>query len=422
MTNSFESLYGKQGIDTPYEREQFTYRPDLSYTKEYIRQILPQEIQQQIERSRTFKLSQVLMDYDELIKDIEQMLSDIEERNNPDKMRELKSLLKNKDYKELSTFEKENSNYNQTGDFEMYSMLFQLRETLVLRREFLDNRFRTQITNQTEIEDIQQAEDHLIDEWEQIEAKTLEGYQKLMEHEDEGDAIDDESGSTQIPFLNYEDLEVLERQKRKKELFHISLADISYVHRNRCLMLINLVENAKILVYRSNDLIKDQLKEFILSFNDLHDIQAVKIHLILAFRDIRKKHQGLKGQMMMIDNEKETIASEAQYTYQQLELETIEPIKEWLYNYSDLTGNSMNRFAKYMVSSLKNTKENYNYGLSDLLNLYRKELYFYSQKLDFLREKEEIRKFYRILEDLEGMEEIQPKWVDEYLKMNGYEI
>jgi hypothetical protein len=418
MSETFEQLYGNKGIDTPYERKQITYLPELNYNKRDLNEILRPETKQAIERARTFTINQNLSEYDELIADIDQVLKDLEARNDKGLIGKLKEMLSQKQFKEIIAFEREQSGYSQTGDFEIYSLLYNMKDSMSVRRDFLDDRFRTQITNETDIEKIQEAEESAIGEWEQLEAKVLESYKTLTE----SDSDQDDSHSTSVQDLNYEVLDKLEKQKRNKELLHTSLADVSYIHRNRYFMFMEIVEKAKTLVYQSNSLIDKNLKDFVLSLQDMGGYSAPKAHLILNFRKVKEKHEGLKGRMMTIEDQKETFASEKQYLYQQMEVKTIEPLKSWMYQQQDNHSESLDMFSQYMVNSMTDSRKTYEKTVADMLNFYKSESDFYEQQIYFLKNKEEIRKFHSIFKDLEGVKQIQVDWVDEYLKANGYSV
>lgn len=421
MSEAFDHLYGSKGIDTAYERDLVSYRPNIKYKKEQLSQIIRPEVQQSIERAKTFTISQNLEEYDELIAEIEQMMKDIASRNSKTLIDRLKERLSQKLYKEVMSFESEQSGYSQTGDYELYSLLYNMKASMETRRDFIDDRFRTQITSETDLAEIQAAEAQGIEEWEQLEARTMEGYRLMTNHdEDHAGAFDDDSLVTNLDHLSYEELERIEKKKRNREIFHTSLADTSYVHRNRYFLFLDIVEKAKILVYESNQLIDKNLKEFILSLSDLASISSAKAHLILTFKKMKDKHEALKGRMMTIDDEKESFASEKQYMYQQLETKSIEPIKEWLYAQESEISGALDIFSEYMVDSMSESRNSYESSLSDMLNFYKSEADFYGQQIYFLKNKEEIRKFYRILEDLEDVEQIHGEWVEEYLKTNGY--
>lgn len=416
---TFDQLYGKKGIDTPYEREKITYRPHIQYSKEDIHKIVRPEILQSIERARTFTITHNLSEYDELIAEVDQMLKDIESRNTSDLIARLKTMLTDRQYKEVINFERQYSGYNKTGDFELYVLLSNMKESMQVRRNFLDDKFRTQLTSETDIQKIEEAELKSIDDWEQLEAKVVEGYKNLNHDHDEDD-VQESLLSVNNAQLSLEQIELLEKRKRNKELLHTSLADTSYIHRNRYFMFMTIVEKAKILVYQSSSLIDNNLKSFILTLNELPNLSAPKSHLILQFRKLRDKHEAIKGRMMTIDDEKETFASEKQYMYQQLETKTMEPMKNWLYNQDDSYSGALDIFSQYMVNSMKDTRSTYEQTLADILNFYKSEADFYDQQITFLKNKEEIRKFYSILEDLEDVEQIRGEWVEEYLKVNGY--
>ncbi len=423
MSETIDKLYGGEGIDTSYERERITYRPDIRYSKDKLSMIIRPEVQQSIERSRTFTISQNLSEYDELIHEVDQMLKDIENRGSRSLFDQFKNLLSDKKIKEIISFERNQSGYTQTGDFELYSILYFMKDSMQGRRDFIDNRFRIQITNETELEKIEEAEEVSISEWEQLEARVMEGYRFLAEHDDEDDYAhpsDEDSLVSHIDYITYEEIEKLEREKRRKELFHVSLADTSYIHRNRYFMFLEIVEKAKILTYHSESLINDNLKDLIIGLSELGNLSSAKAHLILQFRKLREKHEGLKGRMMTIDDEKENFGSEKQYLYQQLETKTVEPIKEWLHSQEEEISGALDKFSTYLVDSMKESQGSYESSIADLLNFYQSEANFYEEQIDFLKNKEEIRRFYRIIEDLEEIGEIRNSWVDEYLKANGY--
>lgn len=424
MSESFDKIYGGRGIDTPYEREKVEYRPQLKFKKEQLEFILRPETKQAIERSRTFTISHNLSEYDELIAEIDQMLKDIEARNKPDLMKTLNVYLSERKYKEQFILERQLSGYDQSGDYELYSLLYNMKESMQVRRDFIDDKFRTQITNETSIESIQESEEKSIGEWEQLEARVLEGYKNIMDHDDEDEVhpLDDDTLTVNSTHLTYTEIEKLEKEKRTKEMFHTSLADTSYVHRNRYFMFLEIIEKARILTYHSNSLVDKNLKSFILSLKDLGNMTTAKAHLILQFKKVKDKHESLKGRMMTLDDEKETFASEKQYMYQQLETKTTEPLKDWLYQQNDDVSGALDIFSAYLVDSMKDSRKNYEDSLSDMLNFYKSEADFYDQQINFLKNKEEIRKFYSILKDLEDVEQIQGEWVEEYLKANGYTV
>ncbi|HDX9713158.1 hypothetical protein PDL03_19185 [Bacillus cereus] len=423
MKNAYEELYGSKGIDTNYEREKIEYRPSIGYTKEMAIQNLQPQVKGIIERSRKFTVSQSLLDYDELINEVNVILKDIKERNDNQLIDKLTENLKQRRVKEAALLEKEYCGYKQKGDLELYSLLFNIKESITSQREFIDSRFRVQFTNESDLEKIEKAELKSIEEWEFLEAQVLEGYSILAEaHEDDEEPIMDENLFPNIRELNYEVLTKMEQIKRKQEMFHITLADTSYIHKNRYFMILNVIEKAKILVYDSKSLIDKNLKAFILSIKEFGDLSIVKSHLVLNFNDIQDQHLSIKGRMISLDVEKEIFASEKHYLHQQLEVKTTEPLKNWLFNQEEQMSGSMDLFATYMINSIDNVKKTYESNIADILNFYKSESDFYEKQTNLLRNKEEIRRFYRILEDLEGVQEIQGPWIEEYLRAEGYSI
>jgi hypothetical protein len=402
-------VFGGKGIDTPYERELIDPEIHIDLpekTSSY--QILPDTLNM-IERSREFRLSKALMDYRDLLQQIQDLLSKLEQRNSTQAFKDFIMMLSsgNKTFHELLAIENQNSGYKDTSDFELYAMLFRMGKSIETRIEFLDKYFRTQLTSETDPEIIEQEEIASILEWEKTENELVEYYLQLSHEPDEDIDIEKE-------------IQRLERKKRQYERLHNTLADTSFIHRNRYKMFVDVIEQAAMLIDNPKSLIDGEMGYFIKQLSNFNDLKAVKTHLILLFRQYKEKHQALKGKYMLIDDMKETFLSEKHYLLQRISRDSIDPIRNWLYEQSESTSRALDIFANLMVNSIERSKQQYEDSITDILKFYRKEAVFYHQQMAYIQKKEEIRLFLRIIEDLEEVNEISDEWIDEYLKVNGY--
>jgi hypothetical protein len=404
-----DEFFGDKGIDTPYERELIDPEVNIEFpekTSEY--QILPDTLNM-IERSREFRLSKALMNYQELYDEIQALLSKIEERNSNDSaFKEFVQALQtsSKNIYELLEIENQHSGHTDSGDFELYGMLFRMGKSISVRMTFLDQYFRTQLTDKTNIDEIEQAELDSISEWEKKENEIAAIYLELS------DEID-EAAETEI--------NKLEEEKRVYERLHTTLADISFIHQNRYLMFSEVVQQAKILVEHPTSLIDGDMRYFLKQLSMLPDLSTAKIHLLLLFRQYKEKLQSLKGKYAFIDDMKETFLSEKHYLFQRITRNATDPIRKWLYDQIESASRTLDIFASLMVNAIKRSKEQYEDSMMDLLKFYRKEAVFYYEQIAYLQKKEQIRLFLRIIEDLQETSEITDEWIEEYVKANGYE-
>lgn len=399
-------VYGNRGIDTQYEREKIKYRPHLIYPDRESKYPMSDEAIVQISRAIDFSIGEVIVNYNKLIEKITELLNTIEERNPDDDFAEYLSVLKKNELNKIIEAEKKHSDYYGAVDYEVYTILYFMRESIQKRVEFIDENYRTLITSRTEEDEILEDEMSSINEWIKTEYDLAEAYEKVMHEEEDHDI--------------YAKIEALEEKRRELEQFHTSLSDIAYVHQNRYHFFETLIDIANTLVNHSNTLIGDSVDVFIENLLSLGSLKNLEVHLMLQFKEFRRKLDALKNQYLLIDDEKEQFASEKQNFYHKVMLEANNEIKNWLYDQVEGVSETFDLFASIIVDSLKETKKTYDETLADLLNFYQTEANFYERQLNLIQKKEEIRQFARIIEDLEDADSIDPEWIQKYLEDKGY--
>jgi hypothetical protein len=422
MIMDLDELYGKPGIDTPYEREKITYRPHVAMSdQDRFYRIHPSTILR-IERSKDFTISRSLIDYDALAKEIEELMGVIKERHKGADLNQYQESLKNGAHKEVIAWEDKFSGHRGTPDIEIYTMLARMKASVESRRDFLDLHYRNQITSDRHVDQVKQREEQSIDEWIQMEIKFQEIEEQIHAmYQDHGhdELYEEDSMRTQIAALEAE-LMSQDAAKKARSTFHTTLADTSYVHRNRYLMFKQVLEKAKQLVRTPQLILGDGVEELLTRLATLPDRPGAKSHLILSFREIKNNHTQLKGQFMMIDDQKEEFISKQQWFFQQLQVKSNQTLQDWLYNQDENGASAFQSFAGLIVGSMKTTGEKYQGSNAEILRFYQHEAVFYDDQMGLIQKKEELRRFLKILEDLEEAGVVTVEWAQDYLKAQGY--
>ncbi|WDI05146.1 hypothetical protein PUW25_25395 (plasmid) [Paenibacillus urinalis] len=415
-----EDIFGQRGIDTSYERNQVNYRPDLKMPKkDRFFRINPATVQKII-RSEDFTITSVLKGYSELVERMNVLMKMIEDRNQTPSFFEYKGILESGDQSRIIEQEDILCGPRASGDAEIYTILYRMKASCSMQFEFVDGHYRTQITGNAEVSAVEESEANMINQW--IEAEQV--FNRLTDeiqsaYSDEENHEEDITNST---------ISSLERQiydqdltRQQMEALHVSLSDTSYVHRNRYAMYSQLLDQMQFLITNPAVVMKDDLKGMILQVAPLADKSSVAAYVLLSFRNIKDKLTSLKGQYALIDDQKESFVSKQQWFYQQLESKSGVGVKNWLYNQSD-TNESMNALAEIIVGSLSQSKNQYDSSITDMTRFYQQEAIFYSQQYQLIQKKEEIRRFLRILEDLQEASNIDEEWAISYLETNGYAV
>ncbi|QHW35679.1 hypothetical protein GZH47_32800 (plasmid) [Paenibacillus rhizovicinus] len=419
-----DELYGKTGIDTPYEREQVMYRPQVVMPdRERIAMVNPNTIIK-IERAKDFTIAQSLIDYDALSKAIEAIMQTIEGRQATADFKAYKGDLAAGDSAKIIAWEDKYSDHHGAPDYEVYTILFHMKKSVDSRRSFIDTHYRNQITDERNVEDLLNAEHSSIAGWTQMELKFLEIEEKIQQlYQEHGDdeSVDENDIQRQVAALE-EELASQDAAKRDKSEFHTTLADASYIHRNRYLMFMQVTEKAKQLIEQPQLVLGDGTHDMIMQISTLTDRSGAQSHLILAFRDLKTKHTQLKGQYQSINDQKEQFVSKQLWFYQQLKVKSGQGLQDWLYNQNENSTDTFQKLATLLVDSMKTTGDKYQSGNADILRFYQQESVFYDDQMGLIQKKEEIRRFLKIIEDLEDVSVVTEEWAQDYLKAQGYAI
>lgn len=401
---SHDKWYGNIGIDTDYERSLLKYRPNLIYPEKESVFPIPSEIVMEIRRSQDFTMSKTLIDYEELIEEIGKVLSDIEDSlSNDDLFEEYLKVLEGGKLKEVFKYEDKRNDYEGSSELDIYTILYLIKSSVEEQYDFLDENYRVKITDETEMEKVLESEMSLIDDW------ILEEYKILEMYEEAGHDID-----------NYDDylyeIFKLEDERKRKKDFHRSIADVSYVHRNRYTMASHILKRAKEIIYYPKSLVGKDLDVLLENLITLPDVSSLSIHLLLEFKNKRERYENLREKFLFINSSKEMIASRRQLMYRDIVYNSNGNLKKWLEGEAEGYSESFDSLAGLLVHSVKNTEETYEKSLGDMLNIYQTEFDFYSNQMTHIREKEKIRQFARIVEDFEEAQVIDDDWINEYVK------
>lgn len=415
--------YGQSGIDTQYEREKIAYRPVIKLKKSsYFYEIEPKQ-QLKIERSATFKVSDALEYYDHLLARIDDLMLFIQKSNDESVFKQYLDVLHNKSLDEIVEKENELAGYKGKIDYEVYTILYRIKSALDMQRAFIWNRFGTYFIHENNLDLLKEKEEQALEEWltleYKIKTKEKDLYDLYQEHYHD-DQITNEKASHFIKSLENE-ISQLYQAAKEKEIVYTTLADIAYVHLNRATMLDEIVGDLEEMVRHPERLLQGDMKNFILFLSEFNRPQALKAHLILSFKMAKEKHNGLKQQYVLMSTDKERRASEKEWFFQQMETKASYPVLSWLYEHYHQENDAFNDLANLVTEAAEKAHQEYENALVDLLKYYRNEANYYHQQIQLIRKKEKIRKYLRIIEDLEEVEQATDQWIDEYVKMNGYQ-
>lgn len=407
-----DKLFGYMGIDTKYERELLNYKPIISFLKKKSSFAGREEVSQLVERSEMFPTYQIIHDYQELIGDLNDLIKYIEVVTGKELIQQSSGFLSEKKLTDLFQFEKSQDAISNHQLLDVYSICLFLLDSMQFRLDDILSKYVTQFSKETDVSKIEADEKQSVLEWKTLESKTAEAYTSLVNEDQEHDHIVDGFIHTTI---SHEMIEELERLTYEKELLHTTLSDLAYIHRNRFFMMMETIEKLKTLVYDPTSLVADGLDSLVHSIFQAKDKTAMESHLLIAYKKEKDKHHSMKFKYLEFQSPKERFAADKQYFLQQLELKAKQSLTTYLYDNMDASSTASDKFNSLLVKSLEQTSADYELILAEMLNFYRTEALFYEQILLFLKNKQEIRVFYRICKDLQEKESIDIQWVGDYI-------
>lgn len=408
-----DSLFGGKGIDTKYERSLIYYRPLLSYLREY-QPLMPEvEVNQDIERAERFPVYQIVYDYNELLDEIENMFILIRNKVAKEKIDEIEMHFKNKSYNKIFDFENSVENINQYNYLEYYTMGLFIKESIQFRLDEVIDKYVKQYTDEVDPEKIKEAEEVSIEEWKQLEQKSMsieEDYEKGLISVSSSDeyAYDD---------VLAELVNDLETMKQDKYDLHTTLADLGYIHRNRYFMMLHIIDSLYSLVESIQSLVPNDIENLIYAFDkNKSKLNSIKAHLLIQYKNAKEQHSLAKGQYTNYVSKKETLANDKQYFYQQVVNNTKNDLMDFVYANINDESDSVQMMNEIIVGSMVESNDNYNNVLAEIFNFYKEEANFYQEMLLKIQAKEKIKVLYRIIEDIGEVSVLTKEWIANYVE------
>ena len=404
------ALFGKKGIDTSYERDLFERRVKLTYPEKDGGAWLPSDLMENIQRAREFSVSNVIGGYELLRERISVIMKHIESemKNNGD-FGKYKTLLETTGYKaEAIDVENANSEIRGHSFFELYGILFRLKHSIENQIDFQYNHYASQFIEGRSLEDLALAEENSISVLAQMQSDLYT------------DATDVHSHGNEDEIIQVNEFEQKQVAIQRNSLMHITNGDISYSHLNRQAdleVIVNAIEN---LVYYAKEMLDGNIELMIQKLHALDNKNAVKVQLLSQFSNIKARHIGSKSKYKTISSDVELYASEAAYAHKKIKEGSTDPLMSWLVDQSEQESRSFDQLAGILVEGVVNSERTYEKMNGSMTQLYKSESNYFANQVDFIQDKEKIRLYFRIIEDLEDRISIDGEWILEYLVTNGY--
>lgn len=406
-----DELFGYLGLDSKYEKQLVYYRPMLEYLKEEA--VLSPEIEayQPIQRAELYPVYQVIYDYEELIDELDSMFTLIRTKEDSTALNKIDSFFTNKEYDKLFDYEKTLSEREGINLVPYYITGLFLMDTLSFRLDEVIEKFVSQYTNETEGEGIEKAERKSISEWKQLEQKSI-----TLEEDYENQTINVDDEAYEYDAIIGSLSEELEQLRSEKYSLHTTLSDLGFIHRNRYFLLLQIIEGLYTLVETPMSSIKGDLSDLIYSLhNNQSAIPSIKAHLLITKKQAQDEYIVTEKQYMNYISQKESLANDKQFFYQQIVNGTKTDIVSFLYTAQESDSTSVNDFGEIMLSSLISAEKEYDGILAETLNFYREEAEFYKEILIKIRNVEKMRAYGRICEELEDKDILSVEWVSDYV-------
>lgn len=400
------ALFGKKGIDTSYERDLFERRVQLIYPEKDGGVWLPSDLMENIQRARTFSISSVIYGYDKLLERVISLMKHIEIKlNSNDNFNQMLMELQKSGYNtEVIKIENQHSDIRGIIDFEVYSILFRLKGSIEKQIDFQYNHYASQFIEGRSLEDLQLVEDNSISVLAQMQNDLYTGHHH--HHEDEEILINEEEKKQAII--------------QQTSVMHITNGDIAYSHLNRQADLDMIVTQLEHLIYHTKEMIEGNIELLIQKLYALQDKGSVKVQLLSSFANVRSKHEQSKGKYKTVSSDVEIYASEAAYTHKKIKENSTEKVMTWLAEQDEEESQSFDQLAKILVKGIVQSERTYEKTHGSMTQLYKSESIFFANQIDFIQEKEKIRLYFSIIEELEDNTNVDSKWIAEYLANNGY--
>lgn len=417
MAESKDELFGFLGIDSKYEKELIYYRPLLTYLKD--KSLLSPEISinQDIQRVEEFPVYQIIYDYQELLDELESMFKLIYQKEEYSLLKEIETYFADEEYEKIFEIENNRDEIGTSSYLEYFTTGLFIKNSISFRLDEVIDKYVSQYTDEREPDKIKAAEQTSVEEWKQLEQKSL-----TLEDDYENGRIEIEDNDT----YEYENVIAdlsndLESLKDDKFSLHTTLADLGYIHRNRYFLMLQIIDGLYSLVESPMSGVAYEVEDLIYSLHaGKEGIPSIQAHMLIQFKQAKEEHRISKAQYSNYLSNKESLANDKQYFYQQVNNETKTDIVDFLYSTMEKDSNALTVFNELLVKSLVSADEEYNGTLAEVLNFYQEEATFYQEILLKIQNKEKIKAYYRICGDIRVIENLTVEWVNQYAEsMNG---
>ena len=395
-----DKLFGYLGIDTKYERELVYYRPILEYLrKPSYRQVEGVDLVY-VNRAQEYRISDVLDEYDYLIRELNQLIEYIEEEE-PIEAELLKGYYEANE--EVSFIVSEVSKRDDIESyylFDKYPTLLYMRDNLSNKRQQVLETFANRYTEIENTDAIRESEDLSISEWEalitasqDIREKSIYQNVHMDEEDDHPIALDDSEYTADM-------LVEVERLEQEKERFHRNMGDVAFTHLTfieDCKDLLEvqkiLILNPRLIIEENNPLLERELK-------DVPNKQEVLKALRLDFFE-RANHfyTKLKGLEEIRKGASPYLTQKADY-YHSVREELTAPLAEAAITANSITDGPLDELVQILSRRYVVEEEGYLDLISDMYNNYRQESGILFEIIDGCLEKEKIKRYYILLDSL----------------------
>lgn len=402
------SIYGNKGIDTSYERDLFERRVRLEYPEKSGNTWLPSSNEESIQRAREFSITNVINGYENLLERIQTMIRVIQMRNKDNfTFDKFQSELSINGYKsEAIKIENKNSDIRGSIDYELYGLLIRLYNSVSMQIDFQYDNYASQFIDNRSLEDLSLAENNSISLLASLESSLYGGY-----YEESHENVE----KTEIL-----DMESQEKQIRSLSLLHLTNGDVSFSHLNRQSDLEIIISLLEDLTYYSNELLGENVENLIMSVFSMENKEALKTQILVKFSSVRMEHEGNKGKYKGVADSVEKFASEATYIQKKIKEVSTEDTMQWLYTKDEEESEAFDGLAEILVGGITESEKTYEISNGSMTNLYKTESNYFASQIQYIQDKEKMRLYFRIIEDLEGKSTIDSEWIEGYLSINGY--
>lgn len=371
--------FGQDGIDTPYERSFFVYRPVLSYPEHIHTDVFSQETMLRMKRAEAFSIQKSADHYKTLIQQVNDWILLAEERLDPVMIKQYEQWLNELQMQNMYQHEYDHEQINQLNTWEQYGFAIRLRHLLAHTLNRLTSDYQPSATEEQRIRrDWQMAESDFF----HLSQNVKKEYRK-----------DDHSISTTHALE--QQIDQAQWAKDYLEIQQTAKGDVGYVHYNRYAMIQTIWDDFMQLLSmkKTNNYYQDAL-ELMQTHPSTNEIIA---HLKMRFIQAKQEMILLKKQMIMTDPSKEYALHQKQWVHFQMHHQAQLNSVNWLYNLEEPEDDASKWLVDELTNSLFSVSNGFQQSNADLLRFYQQQVIGLQKQLMLMQKKEQFRAFLRII-------------------------